>query len=162
LGIESLCIVSNLAQALNSILTAEAIRTRGKNSVTVGDGVEDLADEVDDGIGASTEFAYYLEIHGRRLTVARRDTGDVDKLDGFALEEETRADYVALTEGIVDEGGIARTAIDRRFGDGSSLVVARFEGRFGRNAAKRGGISDKWHRGGKVVVGSSEECGRGI
>lgn len=31
----------------------------------------------------------------------------MDKLDWFALEQETRADYVALTEGILDEGAIA-------------------------------------------------------
>jgi hypothetical protein len=164
LGTQSVCIVSNFAQALDSILAAEAIRNR---IVCGGEGIEDLADEVDDGVGASTKLSYDLEIEGRGLAIARRDIGNVDELDRLALEGETRADYVALAEGIVDEGAITGTAIDRGLCDGRGLVVARFEGRVGRNAAKRGSIrisgkGKRHRRGGKVVVGSSEDYGRGI
>ena len=105
MGIESICVVTNFAQAFDSILAAKAIRGRGKS--TIGKWVEDLANEVDDSVGAGTEFTYNLEIRGRRLAVAGRNTGDVDKLNRFPLEQEPRADYVALTEGILDEGTIA-------------------------------------------------------
>lgn len=84
MGIESVCIVSNFAQALDSILAAEAIRGRWKSIVC--EGIEDLADKVDDGVGTSTELAYDLKIEGRRLAVAGRDIGNVDKLDRLALE----------------------------------------------------------------------------
>ena len=56
--------------------------------------------------------------------------------------------------------------IDGGLRDGSGLVIARFEGRVRRDAAEVvvwGRISGKGHRtGGKVVIGSSEEYGRGI
>jgi len=56
--------------------------------------------------------------------------------------------------------------IDGGLRDGSGLVIARFEGRVGRDAAEVvvwGRISGKGHwTGGKVVIGSSEEYGRGI
>lgn len=50
------------------------------------EGIEDLADKVDDGVGASTKLSYDLKIHSRRLAVARRGIGNVDKLDRLALE----------------------------------------------------------------------------
>ena len=58
LGIESVCIISNFAQAFESILAPEAIRGSGKS--IVGERVEDLADEIDDGVGTGTELTYDL------------------------------------------------------------------------------------------------------
>jgi hypothetical protein len=101
LGIESVCIISNFAQALESILAPKAIRGSGER--IVGERVEDLVDEVDDGVGAGTELTHDLKIHGRRLAVAGRDTGDVDKLEGLAANEETGTNDVALAEGILGE-----------------------------------------------------------
>jgi len=56
--------------------------------------------------------------------------------------------------------------IDGGLCNGSGLVIVRFKGRVRRDAAEVvvwGRISGKGHQtGGKVVIGSSEEYGRGI